>query len=220
MRLNKYIALYSNLSRRSADEAIKQNRIQVNGQKPAIGQQIDSSDQVMLDGTLLSDLNKPKIITIILNKPLGYVCSKDGQGAKTVYDLLPKEYANLNTVGRLDKDSSGLILLTNDGDLHNKLTHPANLKNKEYVIKLDKSLLPEAELKIINGIMLSDGLSKLDLIALNKDRTKWQVTMHEGRNRQIRRTFNELGYKVAYLHRIKFDNYKLESLKNGEFIKL
>lgn len=220
MRLNKYIALHTNLSRRAADEAIKQNRILVNGQKPTIGQQIGPDDIVLFDDACLNDHNKPETVTIILNKPVSYVCSKDGQGSKTVYDLLPKKYANLNTVGRLDKDSSGLILLTNDGNLHNKLTHPSSNKEKIYNITLNKPLQILDEQQIVKGVKLEDGISKLYLKINSKDRIKWQVKMYEGRNRQIRRTFNELGYKVTSLHRIKIDKYQINKLLPGKYLLL
>src|SRR4029079_9435972 len=113
MRINKFIALHSALSRRAADTAIEQGRVTVNGQTPSTGQDVTESDTVRLDGQSLK-LNTA-ITTIMLNKPAGYVVSRQGQGSKTVYDLLPPELHKLKAVGRLDKNSSGLLLLTNDG---------------------------------------------------------------------------------------------------------
>src|SRR5690348_2303384 len=123
MRLNKYIALATGLSRRAADAAIAANRVTVNGHAPEMGQQVTDTDTVALDTKPL----KPVVdtTTVMLNKPTGYVSSRAGQGSRTVYDLLPPKLHTLKTVGRLDKESSGLLLLTNDGNLANQLTHPS-----------------------------------------------------------------------------------------------
>jgi 23S rRNA pseudouridine2605 synthase len=154
----------------------------------------------------------------MLNKPVGYVCSRNGQGSKTVYDLLPPEYQQLKTVGRLDKDSSGLLLLTNDGQLAQELTHPSQQKRKVYEVTLDKPLQPlHRQMISDHGVSLEDGPSKLELERQHDgDDTKWIVTMHEGRNRQIRRTFAALGYEVIQLHRTKFGNYQLGTLQKGK----
>ena len=155
----------------------------------------------------------------MLNKPVGYVSSRKAQGeVPTLYELLPEKYQKLKTVGRLDKNSSGLILLTNDGDFAFKHTHPKFYKLKTYLVELDQTLAPLHQQEISDfGIHLEDGLSKLFLTKLDEDRLKWQVEMSEGRNRQIRRTFAALGYKVVKLHRIEFGHYKLGDLKTGEF---
>src|SRR3990167_9874353 len=134
MRINKYVALATGMSRRAADAVIELGKITVNGQPATAGQQISSEDKVALDGKNIN--TSSKIQTIILNKPVGYVCSRDGQGSKTIYDLLPAELHNLKPVGRLDKDSSGLLLLTNDGELAHKLTHPSFQKEKVYEVEL------------------------------------------------------------------------------------
>lgn len=212
MRINKYIAMRSNLSRRGADEAIAQNRVQINGVPANSGQQVIEGDTVTLDGKKLAT---PEFLTIIFNKPVGYICSRDGQGGKTIYDLLPAKYHNLNSVGRLDKNSSGLLLLTNNGKLHQELTHPKYKKEKIYLIELDKALL-QTDFKNITerGVKLDDGLSKFKL---KHQKTKnYEVTLYEGRNRQIRRTFEVLGYKVIKLHRTQFGPYSLGSTRWGE----
>lgn len=155
----------------------------------------------------------------MLNKPVGYVSSRKAQGeVPTLYELLPEKYQKLKTVGRLDKNSSGLILLTNDGDFAFKHTHPKFYKLKTYLVELDQTLAPLHQQEISDfGIHLEDGLSKLFLTKLDDSRLKWQVEMSEGRNRQIRRTFAALGYKVVKLHRIEFGHYQLGDLKTGEF---
>ena len=217
MRINKFIALASGLSRRAADSAIQMNRVQVNGQLPKPGQDITASDAVLLDNKPLQAPAQTQ--TILFNKPPGYIVSRDGQGSHTIYDLLPVEYRSLKPVGRLDKDSSGLLLLTNDGDLAQRLTHPSYQKIKVYEVVLVQPLQPLHH-QMINdmGIQLSDGPSKLYLERMHDGNDKaWLVTMREGRNRQIRRTFVAVGYQVAALHRTRFGDYTLGSLRPGSY---
>ena len=215
MRINKYVALATGMSRRAADAAITEGTVLVNGQVPSAGYEVRPDDTVTLDSVPITP--DVKVVTLILNKPAGYVVSREGQGSKTVYDLLPSEYRNLKPVGRLDKDSSGLLLLTNDGELANQLTHPRYAKTKVYEVQLDRPLEPLHQQMIHDhGIQLEDGPSKLQLQKMDKD-THWQVTMQEGRKRQIRRTFASLGYTVTKLHRTHFGNYQLGNLKASEF---
>jgi 23S rRNA pseudouridine2605 synthase len=217
MRLNKYIASSTDLSRRAADTAIAEGRVLVNGAPPSVGYDVSSSDNVTLDNRAIT--LAVKTITVMLNKPVGYVCSRRGQGSLTIYELLPEEYHNLNPVGRLDKNSSGLLLLTNDGDLANQLTHPSFVKNKVYEVRLDKPLEPlHRQMLSDHGVMLNDGVSKFELARRDDgDDTKWTVTMHEGRNRQIRRSFMALGYTVTALRRTQFGEYRLGELENGTY---
>lgn len=216
MRLNKYLAASTALSRRGADTAIAAGRITVNSKPAEQGMDIAKADVVTLDGVVVTPVNET--ITIMLNKPAGYVVSRYGQGADTIYDLLPPEYQRLNPIGRLDKDSTGLLLLTSDGQLTQELTHPSRQKLKIYEITLDKPLQPLHQQMISDhGITLEDGVSKLQLARLKDgDDTAWQVTMHEGRNRQIRRTFASLGYLVKTLHRTQFGPYSLTNLPKGK----
>ena len=218
MRLNKFVAQATGMGRRAADATIQAGRIQVNGAPAQIGQEIADNDTVSLDGQRLAPLRQTA--TIMLNKPTGYVVSRKGQGSKTIYDLLPAEYQHLKPIGRLDKDSSGLLLLTNDGALANELTHPSRQKVKVYEVALDKPLAPLHQQMITDyGVLLDDGPSKFQLEAMDvKSREKWRVIMHEGRNRQIRRTFKSLGYEVATLHRVQFGPYHLGTLLLGESI--
>lgn len=217
MRINKFLALNTSLSRRRADEAITQKRVKINGALATTGTMVSGEDTVLLDDIPVRGDEKLEKQVILLNKPVGYVCSKNGQGSKTIYDLLPPEYKNLKPAGRLDKDSSGLLLLTNDGDLLNNLTHPSKEKNKVYEIILSKPLSSDDEKNIIKGVELADGLSALALKPLAKNRFEWEVTMHEGRNRQIRRTFNALKYDVISLNRTVFGEYKLDNLTKGHY---
>ena len=221
MRLNKFLALATGMGRRPADHAVAAGRVQINGQAATLGQEAHESDRITLDGQPVSAGGQPAT-TIMLNKPEGYVVSRNGQGGKTVYDLLPPEYQQLKPVGRLDKDSSGLLLLTNDGQLAHELTHPSRQKEKIYVVRLDKPLQPLHH-QMINdyGVMLDDGPSKFQLERPEEGNDKaWRITMHEGRNRQIRRTFAALGYRVIKLHRIQFGAYPLQSLSSGTYRKV
>ena len=218
IRLNKFLAEKVGLSRREADNLIADGKVLVNQQPAVLGARISETDEIICDGKIIST-KKPEYIYLMLNKPVGYVSSRKAQGeVPTLYELLPEKYQKLKTVGRLDKNSSGLILLTNDGDFAFKHTHPKFYKLKTYLVELDQTLAPLHQQEISDfGIHLEDGLSKLFLTKLDKGRLKWQVEMSEGRNRQIRRTFAALGYKVVKLHRIEFGNYQLGDLKTGEF---
>lgn len=212
-RLNKFIASATGVSRRAADEIIAAQRVMVNGQPTHVGQSVVPTDVVTLDG---KEIAQQQLQTVIFHKPPGYVCSRDGQGSQTIYDILPAELHHLKPVGRLDKDSSGLLLLTNDGALAQRLTHPSNHKIKLYEIALNKPLEPLHQQMISDfGVTLDDGVSKLSLESLNDRKTAWRVRMHEGRNRQIRRTFASLGYTVTSLHRTHFGDYALGSLARG-----
>ena len=219
VRINKFIARYHGVSRRQADEMIQSKAVMVNGEPAVIGQLInDDFEVVKINGqTVQKNLSHT---VLLLNKPIGYICSRNAQSkkAKTVYDILPTKYKNLKTVGRLDKDSSGLILLTDDGDLAHRLTHPKFKKIKIYLVKLDKPLTPLHQQIIADfGINLDDGISKLGLERLDDNRCEWRITMDEGRNRQIRRTFSALGYTVTKLHRTNFGSYAINELKPGQY---
>lgn len=214
MRINKYLAQHTGLSRRAADRLIEEGRVAINGRPAVLGDIASETDKIAVNGQFIEPIASH---TILVNKPVGYVCSKSGQGNKTIYELLPEKYQHLKTVGRLDKDSSGLILLTSDGDLAHELTHPSKVKLKRYEVSLDKPLEPLHQQIIQDpGVQLQDGLSQLKLSTLSDNRTTWEVVMHEGRNRQIRRTFEALGYKVKKLHRTNFGNYQLGELKPGQ----
>jgi len=216
MRLNQYIALHTGVSRRRADRLISDNKVLVNHRAAHLGQMVEEDDKIEVNGLQLKQ--RPKIITIILHKPEGYVSSRAGQGSKTIYDLLPQKLHHLKPVGRLDKDSSGLLLLTNDGYLANQLTHPYHQKRKVYEVELSKPLTDDDEVRIEQGVMLEDGLSSLKLTPKSTaPTTKYKVVMHEGRNRQIRRTFAALGYKVTKLHRLHLGDYSLGDIPTGKW---
>lgn len=217
MRINQFVAQATGLSRRAADKAIQTGRILINNQLPTSGYKVQPNDHITLDGGVIVTPINTK--TIMLNKPVDYVCSRLGQGSKTIYSLLPAELYQLKPVGRLDKNSSGLLLLTNDGDLAHRLTHPSYQKKKIYEIELDKALTA-SDLHAISGrgVSLEDGTSSFALEPIMVgDNRKWRVTMSEGRNRQIRRTFQALDYKVTSLHRVRFGPYEMPNLQPGSW---
>lgn len=238
LRLNKFLAERIGISRREADELIKAGKIKINDQPAELGARLDENDKVWYNGNIIPF--ETDYLYIAMNKPVGYVCSRRAQGnAPTIYEILPKEYQKLKTVGRLDKDSSGLILLTNDGDFAFQHTHPKFKKEKIYEVELNRVLEPLHQQMISDyGIMLDDGPSKFDVIrAANlsfedhklgraassvseKDNSQpcYIVKLSEGRNRQIRRTFAALGYTVTKLHRTNFGKYELAGLKPGKCV--
>ena len=218
-RLNKFVALHTGRSRREADELIEQGRVTVNDQPTTLGGRVDSTDRVAIDGTPISTATAVRYV--LFHKPVGYVCSRRAQGDNpTIYDLIPAEFHALKPVGRLDKDSSGILLLTNDGDFAHRMTHPSFAKTKHYIVHLDRDLEPLHQQMVSDfGVQLDDGTSKLGLTRLSDtSRREWQVTMSEGRNRQIRRTFDALGYRVLRLHRTDFGPYALGDLAAGGYL--
>jgi 23S rRNA pseudouridine2605 synthase len=213
MRVNKFIAQSTGRGRRAVDRLITEKRITVNGRLATLGQEVTANDTVSLDGKSLA---AQKTVTIVLNKPIGYVVSRAGQGSQTIYALLPSDYQRLKPIGRLDKESSGLLLLTNDGQLAQQLTHPKFVKEKTYQVRLNRPLTTSDKAKLEQGVMLEDGLSRLQL-SDEASAAVYRIIMHEGRNRQIRRTFKALGYHVSTLHRTTFGNYELGSVRPGHW---
>ena len=214
MRINQYIAQATGISRRKADELISQSQVIINGKPALLGSTITPDDIVTIAGKNIS-LQAHKII--LLNKPVGYVCSRKGQNNPTIYELIPTELHHLKSVGRLDKDSSGLLVLTNDGQLHHELSHPSAGKIKKYSITLESPLKNNDLLALKKGVLLTDGISKLHIEPEGNSTKHWIISISEGRNRQIRRTFGTLGYTISKLHRQAFGPYVLDGLKAGEY---
>ena len=217
VRLNKLLALRLGSSRREADDMIAAGKVLVNGKVAAVGSRATADDTIEVSGSTLGAT--PVYQYIMLHKPVGYVCSRKAQGENpTIYELLPNDMASLKPVGRLDKDSSGLILLTNDGDFAHSMTHPKFKKVKIYEVSLSTPLAPLHQQMISDyGVEIGDGTSKLSLERRDDSRTTWTVTMNEGRNRQIRRTFASLGYDVTALHRTSFGPYSNPELTPGTY---
>lgn len=225
-RLNKLLAEQLGISRREADESIEKGHVTINGAKAELGSRVNRGvDLVSVNGAPLAT-EQVQLVYVMLNKPVDYVCSRRQQGnIPTIYALLPANYHHLKTVGRLDKDSSGIILITNDGDFAHRLTHPSFKKNKLYYVTLRKPLEPLHQQMINNhGVQLEDGGSKFVVSSLTDTpelsiypEHTYRIEMSEGRNRQIRRTFGALGYSVVGLHRTQFGNFALGNLASGSY---
>lgn len=224
IRLNKHLALQLGVSRREADEMIEKGQVAVNGVPATLGARFKQGDTITVNGESIMEDTAYQYVAF--NKPAGYVCSRRAQGENpTIYAILPKEFHTLKPVGRLDKDSSGLILLSNDGDFAYRMTHPKFAKTKVYEVQLDHDLEPLHQQMISDyGIQLEDGTSKFLISRLEiphpsgkQGKPVYEVTMTEGRNRQIRRTFAALGYEVTRLHRTQFGNYSLGDIKSGSY---
>jgi 23S rRNA pseudouridine2605 synthase len=220
IRLNKFLAERLGVSRREADDLILAGKVFVNNKPATLGARIDKKSKVCYNKKIVPF--ETDFLYLAMNKPVGFVCSRRSQGsAPTLYSLLPPEYHKLKTVGRLDKDSSGLILLTNDGDFAFQMTHPKFHKEKIYEVELDSPLEPLHQQMISDfGVKLEDGVSKFSVIRdeLHDDRKHFTVVLSEGRNRQIRRTFAALGYQVVKLHRTSFGKYQLSGLASGKYV--
>ena len=217
-RLNKFLALSLGISRRQADNLIEQGKVTINERVAPLGARFTDGDIIKCSG---QPLTAQQFKTIAFHKPVGYVCSRRQQGdVPTIYELLPQPLHNLKPVGRLDKDSSGIILLTNDGDLAFRMTHPSFSKQKRYLVTLNNSLEPLHRQMISDfGVDLPDGKSRLILSRqIDGDESRWIVEMSEGRNRQIRRTFSALGYTVTKLHRTNFGDYSLGDIPEGKYV--
>lgn len=218
-RLNKYIANSGLCSRREADEFIKQGLVTVNGKVVSeLGTKVSEKDVIKFKGKLLM---KERKVYVLLNKPKDYITTAyDPYAKKIVFDLL--KYAckeRIYPVGRLDRMTTGVLLLTNDGDLTKKLTHPKFNKKKIYHISLDKNLKKSDLVKISEGIDLEDGFISADAIAYIDPTDKKQVGLeiHSGRNRIIRRVFEHLGYRIVKLDRVYFAGLTKKGLQRGKW---
>jgi 23S rRNA pseudouridine2605 synthase len=254
VRLNKYLALQLGISRRVADELIEHRKVLLNSKTAQLGARVNPSDVVLVNNKPIQGTARYEYLAF--HKPVGYVCSRRAQGDHpTIYALLPATYHALKPVGRLDRDSSGILLLTNDGDFAYQMTHPKFAKTKIYQVQLDHPLKPLHQQMISDfGIQLEDGVSTFmverteepladnfsetsaarvsaaayatetrreavseNFVGEEANKPTYEITMHEGRNRQIRRTFAALGYTVTHLHRTQFGRFSLGNLKPGKY---
>ncbi|MBE5040650.1 pseudouridine synthase [Ructibacterium gallinarum] len=207
MRLQKFLAGCGVASRRGAEVLIKEGRIKVNGNTvTAMGVQIDENkDQVEFDGRLVQP--EKKMVYIMLNKPAGYVTTvSDDKGRDTVMSLVQDIPVRIYPVGRLDYDTEGLLLMTNDGDITYRITHPKNQVEKTYVAEVTGNITMDTLLRLRSGIYL-DGVktrpAKVEVIGATQYGTKLEITIHEGKNRQVRRMFEEVGCIVKRLKRTR-----------------
>lgn len=218
IRLAKFLAEAGVASRRKAEELILQGKVKINGKvvKEVATKVDENSEDIEVSNKPI--ILEPKVY-YLLNKPVGYLSSvEDPHHSKTVLDLVPKE-PRVFPVGRLDKDSQGLMLLTNDGDLAYRLTHPKFEVGKTYLVKVDKKLEKSVASKMKQGIRLTEGMAKADQIKINSSK-ELEITIHQGWKRQIRRMLEKLGYQVVFLQRISEGKMKLGNLPVGKYKKL
>ena len=218
LRLNKYIASSGLCSRRKADELIENGLVYVNGKKVTeLGFLVNDKDKVVVDQKLIRPASHKYYK---FYKPAGYITTSDDEkGRKTIYDILPKELYNLKPVGRLDKDSTGLLILTNDGDLINSLTHPSVKVPKVYLVSVDAKMQKSDFEQMADGIEIEKGkiaYANVSVLELDNKHTLMQITLFQGMNRQIRKMIEYLGYEVKTLKRIQHATITLDGLKRGE----
>lgn len=220
MPLNKFIAHAGVTARREAAEMVKKGLVKVNGETVTEpGHKVSSKDEVRVNGKKV--FISKNLVYILLNKPKDYITTTDDpQGRKTVLDLMGRATPErIYPVGRLDRNTSGVLLLTNDGELAQKLTHPSNEVKKVYHVTLDKPLDKKDFDQILKGVTLEDGLANVDALAYAdaKDKTQIGVEIHSGRNRIVRRIFEHLRYDVKNLDRVIFAGLTKKNVERGKW---
>lgn len=217
MRINKYLSAQGVCSRREADRLLEAGRITVDGVTAMCGQQVDDNSVICIDGSRISD-EKPQDVLMAFNKPRGIVCTTtDNQGKNNIVDYIGYD-KRIYPVGRLDKDSDGLILLTNNGEITDKILRSVNGHEKEYVVKVNKKITDTFLKNMADGVYLKelDVTTKPCSISRINNYT-FRIILTQGLNRQIRRMCQESGYKVESLTRVRIMNIELGELKIGEF---
>ena len=219
VRLNKYLASCGVCSRREADRLIEQGRVQVNGETALMGQTVTAEDEIKVNKKLVQ--GRSKKVVLAYYKPIGVVCTeKDKYADKKVTDMI-KYPVRVTYAGRLDKDSEGLLLLTNDGDLINAMMRGANRHEKEYVVKVDKKITPAFLSVMEKGVYLKEPeLTTRPCEIREIGPYTFQIILTQGVNRQIRRMCETLGYQVKSLKRIRVMSVKVDGLKPGEYREL
>ncbi len=226
MRINKFLAEQGVASRRGADTIIEEGRVRINGRAAKAGDDVDLSDVVELDGKILS--HKVKYEYYLLNKPKGCVCTVRDENVKearkTVMDLLPNGVGRVFPVGRLDYDTEGMLLLTNDGDLAYRLTAPQSEIPKTYLVRIGGTISPAELNRLRAGVEIEKGVvtkkCKITVVETDKAYTKLHIVLTEGKNREIRKMFEAVGKEVKFLKRIKIGELTLSGLDRGEVRRL
>jgi 23S rRNA pseudouridine2604 synthase len=210
-RLNKYISETGTCSRREADKLIEQGRVTVNGNIPELGTKVSDADNITIDGKPIKSKEKP--IYIAFNKPPGITCTTDLKDKDNIIEFInhPKR---IFPIGRLDKPSEGLLFMTNDGDIVNKILRAGNNHEKEYLVMVDKPIIPDFIQKMANGIDIGDAVTKKCFVK-QEAADKFRIILTQGLNRQIRRMCDALDYKVYKLQRIRIMNVTLNGINSG-----
>ena len=223
MRINKFLSSLGIASRRAIDKYIEEGRIKVNGVIASTGIDVTEEDEIYIDNKKIETKRIEEKVYFMLNKPLEVLsASSDDRGRKTVVDLI-KTDKRIFPIGRLDYMTSGLILLTNDGELFNRLVHPKSEIYKKYYIKVFGEVKKEEIEELKKGVLLEDGKTlpaKISGIKYDKNKTSMYISIREGRNRQIRRMIDKFGYKVLMLRREKIGELSLGDLKEGKYREL
>lgn len=220
-RLSKVIANSGYASRRKVDELIEKGKVLVNGNVAILGQKVNNNDVIMIDGKIINQ-NKGNYVYYLLNKPRSVITSNhDEMMRKTVIDLIDT-HERIYPVGRLDYDTTGALLLTNDGELTNKLLHPSNYIEKVYLAKIKGIITGNDINKLKNGVMIDNfktSPAKVKLKSFNKatNTSLVLITIHEGHNHQVKKMFESIGYDVIKLTRLSFAGLKVNNLKSGEY---
>ena len=223
MRINKYIAAAGVTSRRKADELIRAGKVEVNGVRlTEPGYDVQPGDKVFVDGNRISYGGRDAYY--VMNKPIGCITAvSDDRGRITVLDLMPDVEERVFPVGRLDYNTSGLLFLTSDGEFAHHIMHPSGAVNKTYRVRVAGSVSAVKLAKLRRGVDIGGFVTsraKVDVITWNRHSTILEVTIHEGKNRQIRRMFSAVGCPVQELTRISIGNFKLGHLKPGQYRKM
>jgi len=218
MRINRYLSACDCGSRRSCEHFISEGRVTLNGEIITdLATKVGQNDEVTLDGEAVQPRRE---ITIVLNKPKKYLCTKkDPEHRPTIYHLLPQEYHHLNHVGRLDADSEGLIVLTNDGELAHSLTHPRAKIEKEYIVQIDRTFDINDRKDFLEGIRIEEGLAKVTELVVDQPRIL-RITLQQGLKRQIRAMLEAKKYAVKRLIRLRIGSLDTPNLKPGKWKKL
>lgn len=218
-RLNKYLADCGVGSRRECDALIADGQVKVNGKVATVGYMVKDGDKISVRDKRIGD--KQKLYYLMLNKPKGCVTTvKDELGRKTVVDFVKDIKARLYPVGRLDYDTEGLLILTNDGDLSNRLTHPRNEINKTYVCRVSGILKENERATMEKGVLIDSvktAPAKVKIVEQDQHHTRCEVTIHEGRNHQVKKMFEAVGKEVEFLKRVAIGDLRLGGLKRGEY---
>ena len=215
LRLNKFLAAAGLGSRRFCDTLIRDGKVVINGQVVTdLATRVKPTDTVTAAGRRC---HQQEAVYILLNKPAGVVCSRIAQGRrKTVFDLVPDDTARLFYIGRLDLDSEGLLILTNDGDLAQKLTHPGHRMEKTYYVELDQDFDYALVPRLVNGFLIEGGYAKAEAVFKLSNR-RLKVILTQGLKRQIRLMFLKFGYRVKKLQRVQIDTLKLNKMRPGSW---
>ena len=212
-RLNKYLSEVGYCSRREADRLIQEGKVLVNGVLPELGMKVSEKDEITVNGIEIA--HKHEFVYLVLNKPKGVTCTTDKQDPTNIIDFInyPERIFH---IGRLDKDSEGLILLTNDGDIVNKILRSGNQHEKEYVVEVDKRITPSFIRKMSRGVAILGTVTKPCYVEKIDD-FHFRIILTQGLNRQIRRMCTQLGYHVVRLMRVRIMNITIEGIKQGKW---